>query len=92
MEKFEETWKKVHTASNSNQKVIFVRESDGEIEVDGVFSGEIRGRPEEGDKKVTAVERPNQDMGRKRRSQGQVHSDGKQEAHRDGETRLWCRV
>ena len=91
VEKFEETWKKVQTASNSNQKVkvVFVRESDGEIlYVHVVFSGEIRGRPEEGDKKVTAIERPNQDMGRKRRSQGQVHTDGQQETHRDGETRM----
>ena len=92
MEKFEETWKKVQTASNSNQKVkvLFVRESDGEVDAHVVFSGEIRGRPEEGDKKVTAIERPNQDMGRKRRSQGQVHTDGQQETNRDGETRMGC--
>ena len=32
MEKFEETWKKVHSASNSNQKVKCVRESDGDVD------------------------------------------------------------
>ena len=46
--------------------------------------GEVRGGLEERDQEIAKVERPNKNMACKWRNQGQIHSDGEQETHRNG--------
>ena len=84
VEKFEETWQKVHNASNTNQKEKYEEDLKKEIKKLQRLRDQVRLKQLVFLFHASTISPLDQNMARLWRNQGQVHPDGESQVDRNG--------
>ena len=84
VEKFEETWQKVHNASNTNQKEKYEEDLKKEIKKLQRLRDQVHYKPLIFLFHASTISPLDQNMARLWRNQGQVHPDGESQVDRNG--------